>query len=260
MSLIPTGTPLVLVNAFPVDRSQWEPLLAELSNLEAPIGDIIAFDVPGIGDMPIPDETPSLDLIADAATLAMREVTGYQAALWVGCSMGGYIAMAVAQRQADAVAGLVLIGTKASADSPQALAKRLEIASSVDGKPGAPDPDAMAEGLIGTQGEGRAELVSWVAANISRHKGDGIAWGQRAMAARPDRLAVLAGLDVPAVVVHGERDQIASATDAKAMAEALGADVVTIAGVGHLAGLEAPAEVARLVAGVARDIASARRA
>ena len=260
MNLIPTGTPLVLVNAFPVDRSQWEPLIAELATLEAPIGDIIAFDVPGIGDMPIPDEEPSLDLIAEAATLAMREVTGYQAALWAGCSMGGYIAMAVAQHHADAVAGLVLIDTKASADSPQALAKRREIAAAHDGKPGTPDAVDMAEGLIGTQGEGRAELVSWVAANISRHKGDGIAWGQRAMAARPDRLAILAGLDVPAVVVRGDSDQIASDADAQAMAEALGVEVVTIAGVGHLAGLEAPAEVARLVARVARDIAPAHRA
>ena len=34
----------------------------------------------------------------------------------------------------------------------------------------------------------------------------GVAWAQRAMAARPDRTEVLRGLSVPAVVVYGVED------------------------------------------------------
>lgn len=244
--------PLVLVNAFPVDRSQWEGLLAELATLDTPVGDIITFDVPGIGDMPIPDEEPSLDLIAYAATVAMREVTGHQGALWVGCSMGGYVAMAVADADPSAVAGLVLVGTKASADSAEARDKRLGIANSLDGEAGAPNPREMAEPLIGTQGAGREALVEWVAHNIAQHSGSGIAWGQRAMAARPDRHAVLAALDVPAAVVRGERDGIASDEDASAMAQALGVETQTVADAGHLLALENPSAVASIVDRVAR--------
>lgn len=251
--------PLVLVNAFPVDRAQWEGVLTHLAELDTPVGDIIAFDVPGIGTMPIPDEEPSLDLIAEAATIAMREVTGHQAAIWVGCSMGGYIAMAVAQADPTAVAGLVLIGTKASADSAQARDKRFSIAASLDGKPGAPHPHEMAEPLIGTQGESRAQLVTWVADNIAQHSGDGIAWGQRAMAARPDRLAVLAELDVPAAVVRGVNDGIASAQDAEAMATALGAEVETVSDAGHLVAVEEPAVVAGIVDRVARAVNAVRQ-
>jgi pimeloyl-ACP methyl ester carboxylesterase len=239
-SLLPTSTPIVLLNAFPVDRAQWEPLIALLDDFD---GDIISFDMPGIGEMPLPDEEPSLDLIADAAVLAMREATGHNAAVWVGCSMGGYIAMSVVERFPDAVAGLALIDTRSTADDEAGVAKRLGIADSLDGAAGAEDPRAMAEGLIGTPGPAREALVSTVAANIARHSGDGIAWGQRAMAARPTRTQVLRAVDGPAVVVVGELDAITSVDDAEVMANALGVEVTVVPGVGHLSALEAPRAV-----------------
>jgi pimeloyl-ACP methyl ester carboxylesterase len=51
-------------------------------------------------------------------------------------------------------------------------------------------------------------------------------------------------------VVRGEADGIASEADARAMAAALEVEVRTIAGVGHVTALEAPAEVAEIVADV----------
>jgi len=254
MTLIPQGTPVVLVNAFPLDRSQWEPLLAEPALRDAPIGDILTFDMPGLGDMPASQEEPSLELVADGAVAAMREVTGHTAALWVGCSMGGYVAMAVAQRHADAVAGLVLLGTKATADDAAARAGRLETAARMEALEHAPDPAAMAEPLVGTRGARREELLADVTRIIARQGGSGIAWGQRAMAARPDRLAVLAGLDVPAAVVWGTEDAVSSQAASEAMATALHVPLTVLDGVGHLAAFEAPAQVAPVVADVAARI------
>ncbi|WP_084077024.1 alpha/beta fold hydrolase [Demequina sp. NBRC 110057] len=245
-----TGTPIVLLNAFPVDRAQWEGLLSVLGSDVR--GDVITFDMPGIGEMPLPDEEPGLELIADAAVLAMREATGEDAAHWIGCSMGGYVAMAVAERHPDAVAGLGLIATKAVADTEEAAAKRLATADAVEHRDAVEDPAAMAEGLIGTEGPRREELVEWVARNIGRHRGDGIAWGQRAMAARPDRLEVLRAIDGPAVVIAGESDAVTPREDVDAMADALGVATTVIPGVGHLAAFEDPAAVAAALAPLLR--------
>jgi len=239
-SLLPTHAPLVLLNAFPVDRAQWEPLIALLGDFD---GDIISFDMPGIGEMPLPDEEPSLELIADAAVLAMREATGHDAAVWVGCSMGGYVAMSVVERHPDAVAGLALIDTRSTADDEAGVAKRLALADSLDGKSGAEDPRGMAEGLVGTTGPARDGIVTSIAQNIAQHSGDGLAWGQRAMAARPTRTEVLRMVDAPAVVIFGEHDSLTSATDAQVMADALGVSVTVIPGVGHLSAYEAPEAV-----------------
>ena len=75
----------------------------------------------------------------------------------------------------------------------------------------------------------------------------GVAWGQRAMAARPDRLAVLAGASVPSFVARGEHDALTSKDEAEAMAGALGVDVAHLAGAGHVPAIDAPQEVAELI-------------
>lgn len=246
MSLIPDATPVVFVNAFPLDRQQWEPLIAVLG--ERLRGDVITFDVPGIGDMPLTDEEPSLDLIADAAVLAMREATGAQSAVWIGSSMGGYISLAVAERWPDAVAGLGLLGTKASADSEEGLAAREESAQAAEKAGGHPDPHGGAQDVVALEGPARDELVEWVALNMGRQGGDGIAWGQRAMATRPDRTEVLRLVDAPVVVVAGGLDITATVEDAQKMADAAGVSPVVLDGVGHLVAIEAPAQVADAIA------------
>lgn len=249
MSLLPTGTPLVLLNAFPLDRSQWEPLLAVL---DAPVGDIITFDSPGIGNMPASPSEPSIDIIADAAVAALREATGSHDAIWVGCSMGGYVAMAVLERHPDAVAGLGLIGTRAGADTERARARRLEAAEEATTLGRVSNPQKAAEGLLGAAARARADVLASVTRNVERQLGDGVAWGQRAMAARPDRLAVLANCDAPAFVVRGDDDGLTSADEATAMADALGVDVTVVEGAGHLVHVERPEVIAQLIGVIAR--------
>ena len=154
------AVPLVLINAFPLDKEQWEPTLEALAAIKAPVGDIITFDPPGIGDMPATEEDPSLDLIADAAVAAMREVTGRRDALWVGCSMGGYVAMAVLHRHPDAVAGLGLIGTRASEDTEQARQRRESAAAeALSAITRAPRPTAASK---------RRELAAAMACRLSK--------------------------------------------------------------------------------------------
>lgn len=238
------AVPLVFLNAFPLDSEQWEPLLAVL---DAPVGDIITFDPPGIGEMPATSEDPSLSLIADAAVAAMREVTGSRDALWVGCSMGGYVAMTILERHTDAVAGLGLLATRASADTEQAKARRLEAATAAMAHDGLADPEETARALLGAFSREREALVRSTTANVARQRGEGVAWCQLAMAARPDRLELLRGTDAPSFVARGDQDELTTDAEATAMADALGVELTRIGAAGHLLAVEAPEAVARLV-------------
>lgn len=260
------GDPMVLLNAFPLDRAQWEPLIAACaarrqaagqgsgqSSIAAPV---IAFDMPGIGATPLPDTAPSLELIADAAVASLAEF-GAQRATWIGCSMGGYVLLAIAERHPSVIGGVALLNTRSTADGDEARERRLTIARDVETLASAPNPRAMAESLVGLEGPEREALLSSVTANIARHSGAGIAWGQRVMAARPDRTSALRSLrsrEIPAVVITGERDTLTNRDDAAHLGEALGVEPVVIPGVGHLSALEAPERVAtalRALPGVA---------
>lgn len=233
------GVPLVLLHAFPLDSSMWSPVLPALRGIP-----VVTIDAPGFGDAP-PREHAGLEEYAHDVVVAVREL-GHDQAVIAGLSMGGYIAMAVAEATPGVLAGIGLLSTKAAADAEPAREKRLAMAAAADrGEPDLAVP--MLDGLLGeTSRDRRPDLVDDVRERLRTAPAAGIAWAQRSMAARPDRLAALSALPegVPALVLRGAQDALMSDGDASAMAAALGAEVVEIADAGHLAALEAPDAVA----------------
>ncbi|MBI4941710.1 MAG: alpha/beta hydrolase, partial [Actinobacteria bacterium] len=74
---------------------------------------------------------------------------------------------------------------------------------------------------------------------------------QRAMAARPDSVALLPSLTVPAAVVVGDEDGVTGPEHARAMAAALPDAVLTVLpAAGHLSPVEQPEPVAAALAGL----------
>lgn len=236
-----TQPPTILLHAFPLDSRMWSPV----ADVLAARGVVAhAFDAPGFGTTPVWDVEPSIDAIADAAVMTLRHGIGATSATWIGCSMGGYVALAISERHPGAVAGLGLVGTRSTPDDDAKRAQRLDRAAQLDGMDSYPDPGADAQALVGMIGDGRAQVVARAEEIIRATRPAAAAWGLRAMAARPDRTEVLRSMHAPCVVVWGDRDGVMSAEDADHMAGASGATRVTVAGAGHLAPLEAPADVA----------------
>ena len=89
-----------------------------------------------------------------------------------------------------------------------------------------------------------ARLESW----IRDHGPHGVAWAQRAMAARPDRTDVLRRYDGPSVVVVGDEDELAPVAAAQHMVDALSvrgsSELVIVPRAGHMTTIEAPEAVA----------------
>lgn len=238
--------PLVLLHGFPFDASMWDDVVEDLTDADVPT---IAFDAPGFGQSEIPDGEPSLELAADAVIATLDEL-GVERAVLAGLSMGGYIALAVTARHPSRVAGLALLDTKASADTDEARANRLKVADAALGEKGADAVAPMLTTLLGeTALEGEPDVVQqhreWLAAAPPA----GIAWAQRAMAARPSRFEVLEDLAVPGLVLRGAEDVVATQADAEAMATAMrrhGGDVelVIVPNAGHMTATEDPTAVA----------------
>lgn len=237
-----TAVPLVLLHAFPLDSRMWDAVVARL-----PAVQVVRVDAPGFGGSAAAD--PGLDGFALAVVAAVREL-GAEQAVVAGLSMGGYAAMAIAEVAPGLLAGLGLLSTKASADADEAREKRLQMVSAVEAgatKAAAP----MLKALVGeTTRASRPDVVATVDQWLRAAPRDGLVWAQRSMAARPDRIDVLRGLPdgLPALVLRGTEDDLMSATDAEAMAEALRVEVTRVAEAGHLAAVERPEPVAEALA------------
>ncbi|KMS89873.1 alpha/beta fold hydrolase [Prauserella rugosa] len=241
--------PLVLLHAYPLDARMWNAVRGPLSAHTR----VITPDQRGMGRSPFPESDaasePSLD---DAArdVVALLDRLELDRVVLGGCSMGGYLTMAVLRAAPERVGGLVLVDTKAEADGDEARANRLSVAERAESEGiGGWLADAMVPNLLsGHTREHQPEVAALVRELIESQQPAGVAWAQRAMAARPDSTDTLRQSDVPALVLVGQQDGLTPPDAARAMVDALpDARLVEIPNAGHLTPLEAPDAVATAI-------------
>lgn len=242
--------PVVLLHAFPFDARMWDDVAAALP-ADRPV---LALDLPGHGAAAgLTLAEPSLEAVADAVAASLSEV-GVERAVVAGLSMGGYVALALLERHPALVAGLGLLDTRATADADEARANRLRVAAAVEGSSTVDEVRPMARAVLGaTTLADRAEVVDRVAAWVGEQPPAGVAWSQRAMAARPERTAVLAAYAGPVLVLVGDEDTITPRADAERLrAAAPSAELVVVPAAGHLSAVEQPGAVADALERLAR--------
>lgn len=252
-----SGLPLVLLHGFPLDRRMWDDVAGLLPG-ERPV---LAVELPGLGRSPRGEDVaaalgldarPALETAA-AGVVAALGARGVERAVVAGLSMGGYVAMAVLEAAPDLVAGLALLDTRSGPDTTEARANRLRIADEVERSWSLEEILDMRTSLLGaTSRAHRPELVERLDAWLRDQGPAGVAWSQRAMAARPDRTAVLRRFAGPSVVVVGEEDEITPPAVGAEMHEALSergdGELLVVSGAGHMTTIERPEPVASALA------------
>ncbi len=223
---------LVLLHAFPLDRTMWDRECRALADAASPV---IAPSFPGFGKSELPKRQPSLDDYADAV-IAVMDAGNVQRAAIAGCSMGGYVAFALWRRHRARVAGLALIDTKAEADTREAAQNRMRLAETIR--------EHGVEALLKTPPKWlRDGSPKWPAVKElirAQHK-EAVAQASVAMAGRPDSTSDLATIDVPTAILVGEADALTPLAASRAMNEAIPhSSLSVIPDAGHLSNLDAP--------------------
>jgi pimeloyl-ACP methyl ester carboxylesterase len=231
------GDAVVFLHAFPLDASQWDHQVAALS------GDVrcIRVDLWGCGaSPPPPPEDASLDGFA-ASVLAAVDGLGVDRFAVVGLSMGGYVAFALWRLASQRIRALVLCSTRAAADDEARRGDRVAMADRVE-RDGSVEAiiEPMLDRLLGPAARHEAHIVDPVRGRMRRCSPAGVAFAQRAMAARPDSTDVLGAVAVPTLVIAGTEDALIPVAEVRAMSGAIsGAHRVEL-DCGHLANLEEP--------------------
>ena len=229
------GTPLLLMHAFPLDRSMFEPQSQGLSGSSR----LITFDVPGVGDSEACPVT--MEKIADLA-VAVLDSLRIERAVVGGVSMGGYAAFALQRRYPDRLLGLVLANTKPAGDSEKAKEGRRELAAVAREQGAAAIAGRMLPKLLGeTTRRERPGVVERVRAMIESTPPETIARLLEALADRADSTERLVEISVPTLVIAGEEDSLAPAYETAEWANRIpDCRFVSLPAAGHLPNLETP--------------------
>jgi 3-oxoadipate enol-lactonase len=235
------GPVVMLLHGFPLSRAMWVDQLSGIGSIYR----VIAPDLRGHGESPVPEGVYTMDAMADDVVelLETLEISG--PVVVGGLSMGGYVALSLAARYPTRVRALMLMDTKAAPDTPEAAQAREAMAQAViAADSAAPVVDAMLPRLFAKMTrEQHPERVEPMKDVMSQTSPRGIAGALRGMAARPDRRADLPKIVVPALVLVGAEDVITPVAESKSMAEALpNARLEVISRAGHLAPYENPSD------------------
>ena len=234
----------MLLHAFPFDGRMWGPQVTALQGSRT----LLVPDLLGFGSTPLPKGPVGLERQADGVVAYMDAVRLGRAA-FCGLSMGGYIALALAERHPDRVAALILADTRATADAEPVRLNRTATAARVmrEGVTGL--AEEMIPKLLGeATRRDRPEVEGLVRKVMTSQRPETVAAALLAMRDRPERTEVLRAFDGPVLVVVGEEDVMTPPDEARSMVE-LCSDgrLAVVPGASHLANLDAPEAFSGLV-------------
>ncbi len=235
------GIPVVFLHAFPLNYKMWQP---QMELVESVSGCYFTYDYPGFGESKEFTEQPTIYDYGKPALQALEEMN-IEKAVFVGVSMGGYVALSLYRHHPEIFAGLVLANTRASADTEEGRRARLETIEELR-KTG--DATQLFDSLITKfftpeTREKQPELVEQVYGIMKESTVTGIIHAMRAMADRPDSMDLLGQMDFPVLVIAGEKDELIPLDEARAMVNALPiGDLSIIRNSAHLSNLEKPHE------------------
>jgi YbgC/YbaW family acyl-CoA thioester hydrolase len=238
------GPAVLFIHGYPLDRSIWVHQMAALDGWCR-----IAPDLRGMGQSDAPDLGYSMETYA-ADLAALLDLLGLEDVVLVGLSMGGYVAFEFLRRWRDRVRGLVLVDTRAEADTADAKRSRDAAAATAREDGAEAIAEAMLPKVLGASTlAGSPPTVERVRAMMAATPVAGIVGALAAIRDRPDSTSVLPGLaGLPTLVIVGDEDEITPPARARSMADAIpGANLVVIRSAGHLPTLERPVETTHAI-------------
>lgn len=233
--------PLLLIHGYPFDHTMWFSTIASLGSKAK----VLIPDLPGFGRADVlAEQKPAMEHYA-AFLLDLLKENQHQKVVVAGMSMGGYVALAFAEKYPDRVAGLGLISSQAAADTAEGKQARQEMIKKIRERGITAATEAIIPKMFSGDKAANPDLRKYPEVGAEKAGPTGLIWALEAMAQRPDRRPVLAALTCPVLVVHGIEDKIIPVAAARATAEMCRKPIfVEVPGAGHATPLEAPDQVA----------------
>jgi pimeloyl-ACP methyl ester carboxylesterase len=238
------GPPVVLLHPFPANHELWLPAAQQLaSRYRVILPDLRGHGDSGVGEGPATMAKHAADLnrVLDDAKIGR--------AAFAGVSIGGYVLFELWRRNRDRVSSLTLIDTKASPDTPEGRAGRLQSAADVLERGTEPFIDSMLPKLLGaTTRHARPDLVEAARKMMLKMSPEDISLVLKGMAERPDSTPTLKTITVPTLILVGDEDTLTPVADAELMKQNISSSQMKIISkAGHYAVWEQSEEAGKVL-------------
>jgi pimeloyl-ACP methyl ester carboxylesterase len=256
------GLPVVFLHPTPLDGDYWRPLINELAGVRALVPDLRGHGGSELGTLlvggfALVSDAPVLSMARLAAdVLALLDHLEVPAALFAGCSIGGYVLLELWRQAPERVRGLAFVCSKPQPDAAANLTRRAATIAQARAGSCAALLDGMAQNLIGaTARERHPEIVTELRARMTLTPEAFVAV-QAGLATRPDSVPTVATITAPILAIAGGEDTGIAPAEMEAFRAAPGGcEFHLLPDAGHFAAYEQPRKVAALMAAWLRQFA-----
>ena len=226
------GTAIVLLHGFLENKSMWDFYIPEFAKKNR----VITIDLLGHGETECLSYVQTMEDNADAVHAVLSELR-IRKAIFVGHSMGGYVALAFAELYPDTIKGLVLLNSTASADSEERKTNRDRAIKVVKHS----FMNFISLSIANLFSESNRERLASAIENVKKEALktplQGIVASLEGMKIRQDREVLLHLTPYPKLMILGEKDPVLNYEETKQQIENTAVKLVTFPD-GHMTHIE----------------------
>ncbi len=235
------GNTVVLLHGFLENSTMWKYLAPVLAKKNR----VVCIDLLGHGQTDCLGYVHTMEDMADAVHQVLSELK-IRKAVFVGHSMGGYVALAFAELYPEFMKGLVLLNSTSRADSEERIANRTRAIKAVKQNYVAAVRMSIANLFSEENREKLVEQIEWVREEALQTPLQGIIAAQEGMKLRKDREVLLHFAPYPIMLILGKKDPVLNYEENLEQIEGTNVKLVTFND-GHMSHLENQAELEKVL-------------
>jgi pimeloyl-ACP methyl ester carboxylesterase len=227
---------VVFIHGFPFNKDIWKKQLLELpENIQG-----MAYDVRGHGRSTSGHSYFSVDLFAKDLLELIKHLK-FKKVILCGISMGGYIALRAMEIAPEMINGLILCDTHSLADNNETKLSRFALIEMIMTKGKGTFVETFIKKLFSPETDQNRAQIAFIRQVMMDNKEKNICASLLALASRTDTTESLEKINVPALIIRGEEDQIISTEQADILHKKIkGSELKLIPSSGHLPHLDNP--------------------
>lgn len=227
------GIPVVLIHGFCETHEIWNGFDNQLASHFR----VISIDLPGFGESQLPEIPFSLERVA-AIVLSQLKKNHIENPVLIGHSLGGYVALAMADSDPEFCKSIVLFHSSVFADAPEKKENRNKVIDFVKANGVAPFIETFVPSLFFKKDH---QTISKVKSLCLKTPLRTLIAYTEAMRDRPDRQQTVRTKIYNLLIISGQRDEIIPPSTSQKMAELKSTiDWIELNETGHMGMIESP--------------------